>query len=184
MQCSSLFIVALTSLWWCQLAGHANLSAALIGLRVVRTHHALLVQVWGDLAFEPDRLFAWRLFGARAQAFRDFLGPAGLGTMPDHITHTCCSQFAVQKTRVMQRGLAFFEGLQAYLQNNTLTGLDAVHNKAYVAGASAWPVMSCSRASLTCFFCPAGDVMTAFWAMIFGEGPQYELPPDCKIFFC
>ena len=124
--------------------GIADLPAALACAQLCRTLSASAVQVWGDLAFEPDRLFAWRLFGARAQAFREFLGPAGLGPMPDSVTHTCCSQFAVQKMRVVQRGLAFFEGLQAYLRNNTLTGFDAVHDKAYVAGAAAgvghsWP---------------------------------------------
>ena len=36
------------------------------------------MQIWGDLAFEPDRLFAWMLFSARKQAFLEHLEPAGL----------------------------------------------------------------------------------------------------------
>ena len=118
------------------------------------------MQIWGDLAFEPDRLFAWKLFNARKQAFLEHLGPAGLGDLPDNVTHTCCSQFAVNKLRIVQRGLGFFQGLQTYMASNNLTGFDRIHDKKYLIG----------------------DVFTPFWQQIFGEAPQFWLPPDCEIF--
>ena len=140
------------------------------------------MQIWGDLAFEPDRLFAWKLFSARAQAWREFFGPAGLGVMPDEVVHTCCSQFAVQKMRIVQRGLVFFQGMQQYLATNNLTQTDIWHDKPYLTGALAQPTALQAAVSPGIKLGCAGDVATAFWHMIFGEAPRYFPPPDSAAF--
>ena len=101
------------------------------------------MQVIGGVAYDSWDAYLWHQRTAARQFYDEFLGPEGLGAMPDTITFDCCTQIVVTREQARYRSREFYKRLLLYLQENTIKG-NHRNDKVYTTGdavAVMWPLI-------------------------------------------
>ena len=58
--------------------------------------------------YEHDNTFHWQQAKDVANAWGEFFGPAGLGSLPDEIRYFCCAQFVVRRRHIQRHPREFY----------------------------------------------------------------------------
>ena len=66
------------------------------------------LQIYNGTVYDHDNTFHWQQAKDVANAWQEFFGPAGLGTLPEEVHYFCCAQFVVRKEHIRSRPRKFY----------------------------------------------------------------------------